>query len=105
MHGKGEFRLISRIRSTGTAKPNAEYTVCEAATKAMRNRGAQALHLSSVFSNFEMIEQCSDGFLIKKIFFEYRIGRAIESVKLLILGMKYSPLKNKKATLLNDWWK
>ena len=28
--------LIGHILSTGAAKPNAEYTICEAATKAMR---------------------------------------------------------------------
>ena len=70
-----------------------------------RKRQVQAPYLSPLFSDFEMIEQCSDGFLIKKIFFECRIGRVIESVKLLILRLKYSPLKNKKATLLNDWWR
>ena len=70
-----------------------------------RNRDVQALYLSPVFSDFEIIEQCSDGLLMKTIFFEYGIGSAIELVKLLIFGIKYSHLKNTKATLLNDWWR
>ena len=75
--------------------------------KVNRIRGARCTgsYSSAGFGDFEIIEQCSDGFLMKKIFFKYRIGRAIESVKLSILGIIYSPPTNKKVTLLNGWWR
>ena len=77
-------------------------------TDKIRNRNAeyylQSSGLKSRVCDFEIIEQGSYGFLMKKIFVKYRIVCAIESVKLLLLfGIKYSPLKNKKAILLSDW--
>ena len=54
----------------------------------------QSSGLKSGVCDFEIIEQGSYGFLMKKIFVKYRIVRTIESVKLLIFGIKYSPLKN-----------